>query len=187
MMTSPAGQDNAADVFVPGMVGAKIVAVTFGVVVTLAGFWWLAHPVRVLLTGEAAVAQVVAVIRQYPGQEPEAITSRKEIRKLEDQTRTAVFKYRLRFEENDGARREALLNYGQVVRPMYSIGDEVRITYVPGRPDDLIHTWNIRTWAFGIFFTLIGLIIVWSQSVILAHARKPILIDGLTDIDSKAV
>jgi hypothetical protein len=171
------------EVFIPGMVGLKVLASLVGLAITLIGVAWLWHPVALLLTGRSAEAQVVAVLQEFPGQEPIAIQSRKELRKINDQNRTAIFKYRLRFALESGATHEALLNYGQVVRPLYSIGDRMRIVHAVDDPADIIRPWDVRTWAFGVFLFLIGLVTTASQVFILWHARRPIVVDPIVDID----
>jgi hypothetical protein len=66
-----------------------------------------------------------------------------------------------------------------VVRPLRSVTDLVSIRYNPKNPQDLIEAWSVRSYAFGSFFFVIGLMIAATQAVILRNARRPIVIDPL--------
>lgn len=183
--------------FTPGMVGRKIAGVLLGVSILSSGVIWLWHPMTLWFTGVKTDAQVVRVEKDKPGQEPIQLTTRKEVMDSEDPTRNAVFKYWVRFTTEDGKEVESLLNYGQVVRPLRSITDIVGICYDRNNPTDLVETdylikftfrdkpyqWikmlSVRSSAFGMFFVVIGLLIFITQLIILLHARKPIVIDGI--------
>jgi hypothetical protein len=131
------------------------------------------------MSGGTATAQVVYIEMKKPGQEPVRLTTRKEVADAADPTRNAVFTYIVRFNTQAGEPVEARLNYGQVVRPRLSITDPVKINYSKGNPTDLVEAWSVRTYAFGIFFLVIGLMISVTQAILLKNARKPIIIDSI--------
>lgn len=187
----PVGQEDS--VFVPGMVGSKIATVILGLAITAVGVVWLWHPVTLYLFGGDATAEVVYVEMQKEGQEPVRLSNRKDLADAEDPTRNAAFIYfvRFRIQEGEGgdlgeetqvtARREIItrLNYGQVLRPMLEIGDEVWVAYDKGDPTDLVDVGDVTTWAFGIFFFCIGLLITISQGIILYYSRTPVYLDSI--------
>lgn len=185
--------------YTPGYRIPKLLGVLLGIGIMAIGGLWLKHPLALVFKGNTAVATIANVIQEYPEQEPEIITSNREIRQINDFTRTAVFKYTVRFETNDGEIQEGILNYGQVLRPLHKIGEKIEIAYNPENPSELVRTWDIkrignfriymldlRTWAFGIFFLIIGFLIAATQFILLWYADKPIVIDSIEDIDVKA-
>jgi hypothetical protein len=69
-----------------------------------------------------------------------------------------------------------------VVRPRLSITDPVRINYSKENTADVIEAWSVRTYAFGVFFLIIGLMITITQIIILKNARTPIVIDSINSL-----
>ena len=185
--------------YTPGYRIPKFIGVLLGIALMLVGGMWIKHPLSLVLNGKPAEGTIANIIQQYPEQEPETITSNREIRQINDFTRTAVFKYTVRFEAEDGTVLEGLLNYGQVLRPLHTIGEKVQIAYNPENPSELIRTWDVRrigklkfylldlrTWSFGIFFLIIGFLIALTQGILLYFANKPIVIDSIQDLDVRA-
>jgi hypothetical protein len=167
------------ETFTPGMVIRKIAAFSLGIAVMSFGLFWMRHPLTLAISGGTATAQVVCVEMEKPGQEVVRLTTRKEVADAEDPTRNAVFSYIIRYTTQSGEPVEARLNYGQVVRPRLSITDPVKINYSKENPTDLIEAWSVRTYGFGVFFLIIGLMISITQAILLKNARKPIVIDPI--------
>jgi len=167
------------ETFIPGMIGRKIAATLLGLFILALGMIWLWRPIKLAAYGGRATVEVIAVEAVRPGQEPFRLTTRKAVADAEDFTRKTVFKYVIRFDTEDGRQIETYLNYGQVLRPMRSITDQVNVHYNKADPTDLVEAWSPRTGAFGVFFAIIGLIIFVTQLTILLHARTPIVIDSI--------
>ena len=172
--------------YTPGLRGPKLAAVLLGLVVTAIGIGWCWLPIGLLWIGQGADAEVVAVISENPVDGTERLASRRAIQKAEDLTRNTAYRYELRFSGPSGKETTALLNYGQYIRPIHTVGDRIRIRYAPDRPDDLVAILSIRTWAFGIFFTAIGLAIAVTQALIFRNANRPIVIDPIAELDPDA-
>jgi hypothetical protein len=58
------------EVYIPGMVGRKILSTLLGLMITAFGAFWLWHPLKLGVTGGAAEAEVIYVEMQKPAQEP---------------------------------------------------------------------------------------------------------------------
>ncbi|MFP4223627.1 MAG: DUF3592 domain-containing protein [Phycisphaeraceae bacterium] len=160
------------------MVGAKIASAVIGLVIMGVGIAWLWEPVGLMVFGEAAEARVAFIEQRKPGQDTVVLTTKKELSEAEDFTRNASFIYFVRFDTGAGETVEAPLNYAQVLRPTYSIGDHLWVQYDPDEPrEDVIDVKALATWAFGGFFFGIGAIITVVQSIILYYARTPIELD----------
>jgi hypothetical protein len=147
----------------------------------LFGVFWSWQPLRLVVAGETAEAKVAFVIEEKLGQEPIKHDTRRSVQAAEDPTRNATYFYHLRFVTSAGKTVTAPLNYGQVLRPILSIGDRVQIVYAPDDPSTIIDKWSIRTWAFGIFFTGIGMMIFLSQLFVYRAADRPIILDSIQD------
>lgn len=170
--------------YTPGMKRRKLAAVLLGVALTAFGFWWQYEPIVLATLGNTSQSVVVAVIEYKPGQAERILDTRKAVSQAEDMTRNAIYTYRVRFKTGAGQEVTTVLNYGQVVRPIHSIGDTITVSYWPSDPDKIIDRNSIRTWAFGIFFVGCGLLILIPQYFIYRAADKPIVLDSIIEFEA---
>ena len=175
---------STVETYTPGMRGAKIAAVLLGGLVFVIGISWVWKPIVFAIRGGKAEAEVSAVISSNPAEGEKRLISRRDILRAEDMTRNTVFRYEVRYTDEQGNAATGLLNYGQYIRPIHTVGDRIQIAYDRSNPEELLAIRSIRTWAFGMFFTVIGLLLVITQSIILYHANQPIVIDSIAELDS---
>lgn len=170
--------------YTPGMRRRKLMSVLLGAAVTVFGAWWQLEPGWVFLFGEHTTAIVAWVVEQKSGQAAQRLDTRKAVAAAEDPTRSAVYTYMMRFTTVSGRVVTTPLNYGQVLRPLHSIGDPITVAYDPAHPERLIDAYSVRTWAFGCFFIGTGLLIFVPQLLILRAAGRPIRIDSIRELPS---
>lgn len=170
--------------YTPGMRGRKLASVFLGAAVTIFGVLWQVEPAWLFFFGEHTTAIVASVVEQKSGQDPVKLDTRKAVAAAEDPTRSAVYTYMMRFTTEDGTVVTTPLNYGQVLRPLHSIGDAITVAYDPAHPDRLVDAYSVRTWAFGCFFIGTGLLIFVPQLLILRAASRPIRIDSIRELPS---
>ena len=179
VVTHPDGSQT----YTPGLKSVKLAVTFFGALIFLTGILWLMMPIRLLLLGSTAEAQVQFVMEEKPGQEPVRLDTRKAVDEASDPTRNATYVYHVIFETESGQIIQTTLNYAQVNRPILSIGDSFLIAYDRKKPLTIIDKWSVRTWAFGMFFTGIGLFIFIPQILFFMTANKPILLDSIRDYE----
>jgi Na+/melibiose symporter-like transporter len=169
--------------YTPGMKGIKFVCMMLGVAIFCFGVFWQWDNFRLFLFGDTTQATVTSILQEKPGQEPVILDTRKAVNEAEDPTRNAIYSYRIRFSDESGTERETGLNYGQVLRPLLSIGDTVTISYDTAEPETVIERYHVRTWAYGFFFMGIGLLMAIPQFFIWRAANKPIVLDQIGDYE----
>lgn len=168
--------------YTPGMRGAKAGAVLLGCLVVFIGISWVWKPIVFALLGGKAEAEVTAIVSNNPAEGEKRLFSRRDILRAEDMTRNTIFRYEVRYTNERGNPVTGLLNYGQYIRPIHTVGDRIQIAYHQKYPGEILAIRSIRTWAFGMFFTVIGLFLVITQSIILHHANKPIVINPIAEL-----
>lgn len=170
--------------FTPGMKMAKLAVCGLGLALTLFGVWWQTENIRLFLLGDTTTATVVSVSELKTGQATVVLDTRKAVGDAVDPTRNTLYHYNIQFKDTTGREHTTILNYGQLLRPLLSIGDKVTIAYDTEKPSVVIDKYDIRTWAFGGFFFGIGLLMLIPQWFLWRTADKPIVLDQIVDYEA---
>jgi hypothetical protein len=176
------GKNGEPDVFIPGFRGAKAAFVLFSLGIIAAGIWMLWAPGMALLTGETGEARVSRIIQSLPGEPDQTIRIRKTI---EDQGHLARYRHFVEIIGEDGQAYEFEMAVGSTQKPYARVNDTFPVAYLPGA--EYAHgIKQLRTWAFGIAFTVFGLMVFSIAWYLFINVGKPVIIDPESEEDLEA-
>jgi len=158
---------------VPHRFGAKLVFLLFSLAMLALGVWFIYPPLSRWLGGQKAMARVVEILKEEPGQPPERIRYRKEI---PEGSYLTTFTYTVAVPQPEGGRDEFTMAVGSKREPYANVNDEFKIIYFDGE-DHAYGLLHHRTWAFGVGFLFIGTLLTLCAVPTLLAVGKPILID----------
>lgn len=188
-MTTPTSSPRLEN-YVPGHVPQKLALLVFGIAILILGLLELTPRLALLLRGQSALAEAVAVIKEKPGLPDVTFTNDVALAgdlKIVDRSYRYwnVFRYRA----GDGTSHDVRLPSPAVVKPIYSISDEdglpqaLPVRYDPAAPDTAILFPTVfSTWVFPALLTFIGLLITLCATLILFAARRPIELPVLHEL-----
>ena len=154
--------------YVPGHAKAKGLLVLLGLALMVAGGLQLSGPLRSIIWGGRAVAEVARVIVLEPGFPPVSHDTPREY--PQDLHRSLIYGYEVRIQ---GEPANRTLNLKNRVRPQLLIGDAVRVTWNEGEPT-VYAILDLRTWAVGAFLLIPGAVFTVAFIYLFRYARKPI-------------
>ena len=154
--------------YVPGYAKAKSLLLLLGLALMAAGALQLSGPLRSIISGGRAVAEVSRVIVLEPGFAPVLHDTPREYQ--QDLLRRQVYGYEVRIPGEPASRT---LNLRNRVRPQLQIGDAVRVTWNEGEPAAYAIL-DLRTWAVGAFLLIPGAVFTVAFIYLFRYARKPI-------------
>ncbi|PTX98424.1 hypothetical protein [Opitutus sp. ER46] len=138
-------------------------------------------PLRVLLTGERARAEVVRVVKEKPGVAPRVFTEDHALQgELEIRDRSFVFWNEFRLRTRSGATVELRGSVGSQLKPLFPLTDAdglpttVLVCYDPAQPSHAIFPLVISTWLAPAVLILAGLGGAVIGGVLLYWAGRPI-------------
>ena len=139
-------------VHTPHRFGPKLVFLLFSLAMLILGAWLIYPPLSRWLTGETAMARVVEILKEEPGQPPERIRYRKQI---PESSHLTTFTYTVAVPRPEGGRDEFIMAVGSRREPYAIYNDQFRIIYFEGE-DHAYGLLHHRSWAFGVGFLFIG-------------------------------
>lgn len=158
--------------YVPGYVGAKVVMILAGLGILALGLAELARPAAAVRGGGVTVGEVVRVQRTAPGEPEQVHTTPGAIEA--DANPRAIFRHYVEYQSEDGANHVAQLTSASSGRPVYTVGEQLRIAPDPSDADLAWPVYDLRTWVFGAVLAGLGLFTIFIFAILLRHARRPI-------------
>ena len=171
--------------YVPGHAGTKALMTALGLAISALGLFELSGPFCAWTSGGRTVGEIVKVVRTAPGETDRVFNTPGTVER--DRNPRAVFWHYIEFQTADGANHVAKLTSASSSRPIYSVGEQIRIAPVPGSPDLAVPLYDLRTWVFGGVFTGLGLFVSAIFGVLLRRCRDPIPVPPDTPHEAKAL
>ncbi|MFZ4776343.1 MAG: hypothetical protein ACOYM3_13305 [Terrimicrobiaceae bacterium] len=179
--------------YTPGYSWAKLAYIAAGLALLAASSLELVPNLTLLLTGERASAESVAVIKQQIGTGNERVLStEKEVDSaMETRDRSFVFWNEYRFTGLSGATHTFRAPSGGILKPPKPLLDRsglptsVLICYNPKSPEKVMLPLEQSTWFFSGGLALWGLVAILYGSLFFIRARTPIPlphIEGVNDL-----
>jgi hypothetical protein len=167
--------------YIPGYANQKRAMLLGGLLVMAVGCWQLWVPLRLVLFGTRATAEVVRLVKEKTGVAPVVVTDDAHLlAQLEPRDRSFVFWNEFRFIAADGSVHEFRSGIGSQLKPLYSLTDadglpttEV-VYYDRARPDQVVLPLSISTWLAPGVLLLFGFGGAIIAAVLLYWADKPI-------------
>jgi len=159
--------------YTPGYLVPKIIYLIFGLCVLALGLGYLWEPLGRCLYGNIADASVVRIVKTQPGAPAVNFTFRQEFPKERDWG--IVYQHYVNVLQQ-GKTLQLHLGVDTHQQPDYNINDHLRVCYYPGNSVGF-DVWNLRSWAIGMFISLIGLIFMMNGVFLVWAARRPIKLD----------
>ena len=178
--------------YTPGYSRAKLAYIAAGLALLAASSLELVPNLTLLITGERASAESVAVIKQQIGNRKELVLStEKEVESAtETRDRSFVFWNEYRFTDHAGATHTFRAPSGGILKPPKPLLDSnglptsVLICFNPKSPEKVILPLEQSTWFFSGGLALWGFVATLYGTLFFARARTPIPlphIEGVND------
>lgn len=167
--------DQPRPTYTPGYLLPKALLTGVGVAVLALGLAELRHPLHVVRRGEQTVGEVVRIVRTAPGEKEQTFLAPGAV--AQDHNPRAIFWHFVEYQSADGANHVAKLTSASSWRPVYLVGEQLRIAIDPAQPELAIPVYDLRTWVFGSVFSGLGLFMIFIFGTLLRRARRPIYLD----------
>ena len=190
IMEAQAIQDDdqtGSGTYVPGYYWQKATMIAFGVAILGVGFAWIWGPASLLITGKRVQAETSAIIAVAPDAEERYFTNDLEVSQITSQKSHAlVFWNDFRFLA-DNQVVTVRSPVGNRVRPLFPLLDAdglptiVTLFYDPQNPSHTVIPSLYSIWFLPGILLLIGTFLVVVGSILLANARRPIVLPVILD------
>ncbi|MFP4358135.1 MAG: hypothetical protein ACLFSZ_06835 [Puniceicoccaceae bacterium] len=161
------------DVYVPGHFWVKLGYVIFSLLILAFGIWLLWEPAARLLFGETSEARIAYIVRTEPGEPDRTIRYAKDI---PEGHHTVVYQHYVAVEDEDGEQAVMRLAVDSARKPYAKVNDIVRVVHF-AEDHAAFGLFHHRTWAFGLGFLFVGIILSMLSINTLWAVGKPIAID----------
>lgn len=167
--------DQPRATYTPGYTLPKALLTGLGLAVLALGLAELRYPLHVVRRGEQTVGELVRIVRTAPGEAEKTIATPGAV--AQDHNPRAIFWHYVEYQSADGVNHVAKLTSASSWRPIYLVGEQLRIAIDPDQPELAIPVYDLRTWVFGSVFAGLGLFMVFIFGTLLRRARRPIPLD----------
>jgi len=151
----------------------KLLFLFFSIAMTAVGTLLIWDPAVRGIFGEKGVARLIEIRREEPGQEDEIIRYRKNV---EEGSHLSRFYYTIALETKEGGVQHMDLAVASIRNPYAKVNDSIDVIYFKGEKHAYA-LYHLRTWAFGVGFLFVGVILLACAVPTLLAVGKPILID----------
>jgi hypothetical protein len=153
----------------------------FGLVLLLLGLGQLYTPLRLMVFGQRATAEAIAVIKSKQGQPDLVLTNELQVqRKIEAHDRAYIFWTLFSYHTSDGRTVEVRSPIGSKLKPLYPLLDTDGLPttdllyYDPRNPGSVVFPLTVSTWFAEGVFVIAGLLCLFIGIVLTYWADKPI-------------
>ena len=183
-----ASHESPPATYTPGYLWPKRLVIVWGATLLIFGLWQLETPLRLLVFGTRATAEVVDVVKTKPGLPDLVLHTDAQLQAaLEARDRSYIFWDEFRFQAADGRSFVVRAPAGSLLKPPYPLLDEDGLPttdivwYNAAHPEITTFPRVISVWFAPGALLFIGLLAMLIGSVLLYWADKPIALPHLHD------
>jgi hypothetical protein len=188
MTTSdPTAANFSPGTYTPGNSKRKLFMVFYGLLLVILGMTQLWEPLRLLVFGQRAEAEVIDVIKTKEGLPDLILSNDLQLQNnLEPNDRSYVFWNEFQFHAADGRVVNVRATVGGQLKPLYTLLDTDGlpttdlVCYDPAHPETVVFPLIISTWFAPGMLVIIGLAVMIIGSVLYYWANKPIELPHIT-------